>query len=92
MLELIIKIILIPIILVILLVMVYVTYLLISELWQIVIVYSFAAWALFALPVGILLILTSVETVNTGLILVGSSLASSLMLSIGFIIEQNNAG
>jgi len=92
MLELIVKIILIPIILVILLAMVYVTYLLISELWQIVIVYSFAAWALFALPAGILLILVSVETVNTGLILVGSSLASSLMLSVGFIIEQNNAG
>ena len=79
--ELLSKIILIPIILVILLIMVYFLSMLISALWRIVIICSSGGWALFAFPAGILLILASVETVNTGLILVGSSVTAGLIFA-----------
>ena len=81
MLELLSKIILIPIVLVILLVMVYVLSLLISAMWRIVIICSSGGWALFALPAGLLLILASIDTVNTGLILVVSSFIAGLIFA-----------
>ena len=87
--ELLSKIILIPIILVILLIMVYFLSMLISALWRIVIICSSCGWAFFAFPAGILLILASVETVNTGLILLGSSVTAGLIFAY-FLIEETD--
>ena len=81
MLEILSKIILIPIVLVILLVIVYVLSMSISVLWRIIIMFSSGGWAFFAFPAGFLLILASVDTVNTGLILVGSSFVAGLIFA-----------
>ena len=69
MLELLSKIILIPIVMVILLVIVYLLSMIISVMWRIIIMFSSGGWA-FYLSAG-LLILASIDTVNIGLILVG---------------------
>ena len=79
MLELLSKIILIPIVMVILLVIVYLLSMIISVMWRIIIMFSSGGWAFFAFPAGLLLILASIETVNIGLILVGSSFVAGLI-------------
>ena len=78
MLELLSKIILIPIVLVILLVIVYVLSMSISVLWRIIIMFS-SGDGLSAFPAGFLLILASIDTVNIGLILVGSFFVAGLI-------------
>ena len=90
--ELLSKIILIPIILVILLIMVYFLSMLISALWRIVIICSSCGWAFFAFPAGILLILASVETVNTGLIRVGSSVTAGLTFAYFLVCFEDADG